>query len=962
MALAAFVAVSASVSALAAGTAQQAAPAKVAIPADTQVPYPGFVGTPMLESNGYTAFAGAFHLEVGQGQTNLENLIDANPDNYATAAGIGATVAIDQICVVTPKTSGSAPTYKSGATIGFVLSDGSNSGSVLNLDVVKLFVVYLYKGQKLVHTYNMQGTELDVLGLSLISYGAGMQTVKLTVPKDKDGNDIEFDGIALGKGGVDANVLEQVRIHYAFVDTLVEVPIIKRYFQGASGKTEGIGVYSGQNMVNNNLNDGAVAAFLNIGGTYYNVYSGEPIPTGLEAGFHMSSGTALNLDLGSAIRLQAIVKDSNGKYKYINLTTGFDVVGLQLAGGGETEITAMIPKDLEDEVGNGYNEIWGLRLELIAGVKLDLGETTVHYAYVKAPNMPEDKTPYFVNMYLLPNATFTHAYRYWENGLWIFRPGHIDFTEHVLLRNSKDKPLKTYELMPNVYRMGVAGTDAPGAHHYAMMSVFRTPVYADGSEGESESAYVGAICVWTDGKKWYYCYQANGQLPSQVTKVEIPGPDANGVIDFGDAELALDTHREEFKMVDNEDKVIASFNYWLYVHENNDSQYKFMATGYELDFGDINVPQVPVSFEIAGYHTLDELKAMDADSAPSDVVKVGEYQNYIEVLVPDMVDYKTVVDGVKIWRHENDNDDTTNEKNAVQYKDGVTIDDGVVSLPDGSSNTINYAHYDDVTKIIFGTEAIAGNSKKEEQLNHFIAEISVKLSDAYSKELSEIFPNKESFPISANYVWKHTAATEQEMPVITHKETSAFNLLLSETESQHMLLSSFNTALNGAADSHAGAGDILYSQWASITPAPEAASAPRRAAAATETVQHTTLNSNKDNYDADTRYTPGRTSQDATLFATHDNEGKVNYNMTTRAYVPVLPSGFTADDIAPSYLVTEAKTDGTTDAPIYTGVEDVTEEAAPAEYYNLQGLRVATPEAGNIYIVRRGATTTKVLF
>ena len=44
------------------------------------------------------------------------------------------------------------------------------------------------------------------------------------------------------------------------------------------------------------------------------------------------------------------------------------------------------------------------------------------------------------------------------------------------------------------------------------------------------------------------------------------------------------------------------------------------------------------------------------------------------------------------------------------------------------------------------------------------------------------------------------------------------------------------------------------------------------------------------------------------------------------------------------------------------GIEDVTvDAAASAEYFTLQGVRVAQPEAGNIYIVRRGAEVSKEL-
>lgn len=45
-----------------------------------------------------------------------------------------------------------------------------------------------------------------------------------------------------------------------------------------------------------------------------------------------------------------------------------------------------------------------------------------------------------------------------------------------------------------------------------------------------------------------------------------------------------------------------------------------------------------------------------------------------------------------------------------------------------------------------------------------------------------------------------------------------------------------------------------------------------------------------------------------------------------------------------------------------TGVEDVAVDAAvPAEYYNLQGIRVAQPEAGKLYIVKKGDKVSKML-
>lgn len=47
---------------------------------------------------------------------------------------------------------------------------------------------------------------------------------------------------------------------------------------------------------------------------------------------------------------------------------------------------------------------------------------------------------------------------------------------------------------------------------------------------------------------------------------------------------------------------------------------------------------------------------------------------------------------------------------------------------------------------------------------------------------------------------------------------------------------------------------------------------------------------------------------------------------------------------------------------ITLAVEGIEADSASAEYYNLQGVKVAQPEKGGIYIVRKGAKVTKQLF
>ena len=46
-----------------------------------------------------------------------------------------------------------------------------------------------------------------------------------------------------------------------------------------------------------------------------------------------------------------------------------------------------------------------------------------------------------------------------------------------------------------------------------------------------------------------------------------------------------------------------------------------------------------------------------------------------------------------------------------------------------------------------------------------------------------------------------------------------------------------------------------------------------------------------------------------------------------------------------------------------SGVESVeaAQTEAPAEYFNLQGIRVANPEAGQLYILRQGNNVSKVI-
>ena len=43
------------------------------------------------------------------------------------------------------------------------------------------------------------------------------------------------------------------------------------------------------------------------------------------------------------------------------------------------------------------------------------------------------------------------------------------------------------------------------------------------------------------------------------------------------------------------------------------------------------------------------------------------------------------------------------------------------------------------------------------------------------------------------------------------------------------------------------------------------------------------------------------------------------------------------------------------------GVKSLNDENSAVEYYNLQGVKVANPQQGGLYIIRKGNTTTKAV-
>lgn len=91
-----------------------------------------------------------------------------------------------------------------------------------------------------------------------------------------------------------------------------------------------------------------------------------------------------------------------------------------------------------------------------------------------------------------------------------------------------------------------------------------------------------------------------------------------------------------------------------------------------------------------------------------------------------------------------------------------------------------------------------------------------------------------------------------------------------------------------------------------------------------------------------------QTNNNAVKFATKENEGANGVKEDGTTFT------FPAADVVPQLTIAYSK--------VEAGVADLDAEAgAPVEYFNLQGIRVANPERGNIYIVRQGSSVKKVI-
>ncbi len=100
------------------------------------------------------------------------------------------------------------------------------------------------------------------------------------------------------------------------------------------------------------------------------------------------------------------------------------------------------------------------------------------------------------------------------------------------------------------------------------------------------------------------------------------------------------------------------------------------------------------------------------------------------------------------------------------------------------------------------------------------------------------------------------------------------------------------------------------------------------------------------------------------LEGTSDVNGNVSFKIHVKWIQEASQSMVAREATEPNYIPIEVEFNGKTNTPeVPTGINDVTVDGAdaPVEYFNLQGIRVSNPQAGQMVIRRQGTNVEKIL-
>ena len=318
-------------------------------------------------------------------------LVDTDLDNFFKPGGIvEANVLLNEIVSIRDLNR----VYAGGQKVGFLCKN--QSSNVLSLSVLKNFWVDTYlKGEKQEHHIFESATSVLDLGLGNIAGGTDNTTFVMEAEFEKP-----FDEVRLGTGGVDASVVANLAVYYAYVGENPMIPAVNNgnaYFNNkVTSPYEGSYVSASRDkLIDDDLSNGIeIGTLSNLFQPHMSVDFGREVPAGTEVGFYVTSGSLLNLGVGQSVLLKTL--DENGKE--VEHYSHTKVVALGLAGGGKYIYSLKTTKPCH-----------GVSIAFL-GVKVDLGAAVVHYAFVREKTTI-DPSSYFT----IGNATvYNSIYRFFE--------------------------------------------------------------------------------------------------------------------------------------------------------------------------------------------------------------------------------------------------------------------------------------------------------------------------------------------------------------------------------------------------------------------------------------------------------------------------------------------------------------------------------------------------------------------
>lgn len=998
----------------------------------------GFIGSPLLAKYGYKAEVGSFSLGLlGQGAVqNLDYMTDNDYGNSAMTTNVaGVTLVMDEWVRVVPDADAIAADsnlsrtyYPAGTMVGFMMGAESSAVSVVDLDVIKLGVLYFYKdGQKLKKPdgtyYTAQLKDMGQAGL--LDLALVHVDTKGTPQKVEAEAPCEFDGVGIGFGGVSAQVGQNLRFYYAYIDNWINVPIIRKYFSQATSATQGM-VTGAKNLINNDLKDGATTAVLNIGGAYYDVMANRELPAGCEIGFVLTSGHLLDLNVGQVVKIKTL--DVNGNEKEVS--TKVNAVQLGLAEGGESKISIMTTESC-----------YGARLERIVGIDLDLGATVVHYAYMRVPPRMRDAfgpdMPFMVNLDVIPQCNANvHS-----------GGGTVDeftntHTNEIRLFSDPDIPIYAQGREPGGQTNTYWHNETLGNNWLGNPTIVMTlarkygdayPTSSNDVEGylyiihADHSGYTTELSNkihFTKGN-YYWQYQ---KKTSAGLGYEENGPltvDADGSLDLSVINFPDREHDVDFDNTNEHGSRVQT--YALYVSAKGDDCDN-ISDLLRLTSDGVMVPIIEPEYEPAGPVT--DISAEMSGKTPA-VTAGGDLMDYVVVKVPQSIGSRTKVNKIVL---ESDADAAASRPiaNFELKGDGTWAEtDGNGNVLANPTNLLGQQAKNGVDKLIVGI--VAKGTKRH--LRCFTV-----LQDSYKEQLRADFPeldsngnNKavtEAEGYNREYNSQNSTAGTWTAPTIVNTPGETVGIV------HHRILGDYirypyTIAYNDATDQVNAAANIgrtgrtgdmatsyapVFNQWVAMDQGstfgsaefPDIAGNLRYAELIDDAGNNQTLenynekfefngvpptDSKADNYvdyrrslellNTKVEYT-GETLDETTglynysglqavAYAAVDEsidltkdlsqaDNEVTVLTYTRAYIPLRPKNM--PEVAPTYYVLEIADNFRPSATLPTGIDAIGSDAGTEtapRYYDLQGREVTTPEAG-MYIRVSGGKAQKVIF